>query len=164
MKIKLYLLPTMIALLASLVACSDDDGESQAPPAGNSFVGSWATGCYEGQNGGLTSEYFTDEVNIESDLRYSGVFREYSEVGCTGNATRSEAYSGSYSLGNTFVTSDGVTATEFDANGVYDGEPEIIQQIIYRSANFLYFGLFEENSAEGTRPSRIDFERFFALQ
>ena len=142
-----------------IVGCSSDGEDNLSDPVSNTFVGSWNTECYTIQDGGFT-EYFTDETRIEANSTYTGLFREYPEAGCTGNSTRTEAYNGSYSLGSAVVTSDGVTATELDIDGVYDGEPQVYQTIIYRSGDLLYFGLGEGD----TRPSRLDFDRPFILQ
>jgi hypothetical protein len=140
--------------ISFLVACSSG-GKDTPDPLG--INGLWTASCYY-------DEEF-DDYNIET-YRFNGFsitasLEVYSNSSCTGEPDIAVSGSGTFTLGNTVITSGGPEAIEFDVILKVEDKTIQVSDLIRVDGDSLYWGVYIDGD---TRPTEIDFDETYIRQ
>ena len=145
---------TVVVLFSALLVSgcgSDSDTESDSYEQGVDTIGSWNLACSESR----TEEYIISINSIEVSIS------QYSELDCSGAAIEVLGSSGTYSIGDEFITDDGIVAYNLDLPWESEQFGTDVKQLVYRDGDLLYFGVSKDDNS---RPTQIDFDSPLVLQ
>ena len=154
-----------VVLLQACGAGSDDDPVLPVIDPARPIDGVWATDCY--LNSGSTDSLRWRQSTFTFDNGSMSLrFGDYPDARCSSSSSEliTGAGDGSYQLGGTITTDNGVDVRELDLN-YGDQVNEFIElEIVYRDGNILYLGFDTNDENAVLRPTRIDFDIPYRLQ
>jgi hypothetical protein len=170
---------TLLTLSLVLVACGGGDDNSDTPENNSEIETDADTVTNDDSNeseaslvAGFTwklcnqfSGSSTQFPQVFTDTDYVAIYNTFTNDNCSGEPlTSSEVSAGTYTLGNTVVTSGGFTATEIDfhvtsvvGSSLPTANQYTLYDIVYVENDLLYYGDIRSDSAD-TRPNTINFE------
>ncbi|MBX2824841.1 MAG: hypothetical protein KTR33_08950 [Gammaproteobacteria bacterium] len=160
-------LTTVIAALILLVGGCAEDAVNQTTADDDTVIetvvtpqlpGSWSTGCLVKPNSlSVRLTYLREVISFTSDT-ISFEYGEFTDPGCSVVAISNPGTTrtGAWALGGEVVTTDGLTALEFDYAVAEAGASAVLNQnILYFQENRIFLGIPTQS---GARPDTLALE------